>query len=88
MSMPDHQVGGLRAGYAPETSAPGIEIFGIRVRIRKASALVDRVHQVGAIAFRLSRCLRVQGNCNQRRTVVLAQCAAARTRSFDRRNGG
>lgn len=88
MSMPDHQVRGLRMVYTPETPGPGIQIFGVRVRVGEAGALVDRVHQVGAIAFRLSRCLRAQGNRNERRTVVLAQCAGARTRSFNRRNSG
>src|SRR5262245_37850021 len=73
MAAPDDQIGRFWMGHPQEAFGTVVQVFGVGVGIREAGALIDRVHEMGAITSRMSRFLRMQGNINDGRTVAPAE---------------
>jgi len=70
VAVPDNQVGGLGLGDPLEPINAVVEIVRIGIGVRKASLLVDRVHQMGAVAFSAPRHLGVQSNSDDRGAIL------------------
>jgi len=84
MSGPDDEIGRLRVQHSAKTGHTVVQIVGIRIGIRKSSALINGVHQMRAVASRRAGPFGTQRNRDHRRTIVAVQTPGicARKRAF------
>jgi len=70
MPSPDNQIPRLRPRYPLKSLHPVVQIIRRRVRVRKPRSLINRMHQVGAIALSRPRILRAQRHPNHRLPIL------------------
>ncbi len=64
MSMPRDQVARFGMRYSLETRCPIIDVIRAGIGIGKAGALVDGVHQMGAIMLRVVQMFGIESRCD------------------------
>ena len=70
---PHHQIPGLRLRYSLKSSNPVVEIVGTRIGVGKARPLVNRMHQMRAVALRGARSFRIERGGNHCQPIVRTQ---------------
>jgi hypothetical protein len=75
MPAPHDQVAGLRASDPLKSLNSGVEIVGTGVGVGKASALVNRVHQVRTVVSCISTHFRIERCRDHAQTVVWSECS-------------
>jgi hypothetical protein len=60
--VPHHKISWLRPCDALKSFHSRVEVLGIRIGIREAGALINRVYEMGAVVLGISQALRIERN--------------------------
>jgi hypothetical protein len=82
MSPPHHQIPSLRLRHSLKSFHSVIKIVRTRIGIRKPRPLVNRMHQMRAIALRVARRFRIERGSNHRQPVVRTHRPCALSPTF------
>jgi len=70
---PHHQIPGLRLRYSLKSLDPVVETVGTRIGVWKARSLVNRMHQMRAVALGVARRFRIERGGNHCQPIVRTQ---------------